>query len=253
MKIFLPPSEGKTPPEYDDGSRLDLQTLALPQLAQARTAVLESLAEVSADDQAQSILKVGTKVLAEVEANTRLSQAPVAPSSQIYTGVLFDALNPGSLTVNQRQRAAEQVRIFSGLFGVTSFEDRIPAYRLSMGVKLPDLGSLGSWWKRQLATALQEEIGDQLILDCRSSSYVTAFKPAPEQTLAVNNFTIRNGERKVVTHFAKHARGELTGMLLRAKEPVHAIDEVAEIAATRWDVEIREATAKTAHQLDLIG
>lgn len=252
MLIFLPPSEGKTPPAHDDGSRLNLEALAMPELAGQRSHVLDSLIEASGREDAQQVLKVGAKVMAEVEANQSLREAPVAPGHEIYTGVLFDALEAGSLTEAQLQRAQEQVLIFSGLFGATSFTDRIPAYRCSMDVKLDPQGKLGSWWKKQLAEPLAERVGDQLVVDCRSASYAQAFRPAPEQTLVVNSFTERGGERKVVTHFAKHARGQLTDMLLRAEAQPETVDDVVEVASDQWQVEVRPAQGKTPHQLDLI-
>lgn len=253
MLIFLPPSESKTPPAHDDGARLDLHTLALPELSSPRTQVLQALMQVSAREDAQQVLKVGAKVMSEVEANTRLTEAPAAAAWQIYTGVLFDALDAGSLSDAQLQRAEQQVMIFSGLFGATGFTDRIPAYRLSMDVSLDPLGRLASYWKKELAATMADRVGDQLVVDCRSASYANAFKPAAQQTLMVNNFTVKDGQRKVVTHFAKHARGELTGMLLRAEAEPQTIDDVVAVASQRWTVEIRESDGKKPHQLDLIS
>lgn len=255
MKILLPPSEGKAAPQHDDAvqQRLDLDALTLPELAPQRKRVLAALIEASGQHDAQSVLKVGAKVMGEVEANRRLQEAPAASAHEIYTGVLFDALDAGSLSSGELMRAAQKVLIFSGLFGATGFTDRIPAYRLSMDVKLGELGNLGSFWKKQLKEPLGELVGGQLVVDCRSASYAQAFQPAPEQTLMVNSFTERQGERKVVTHFAKHARGELAGMLLRSPQQPQSIDDVAEIAAQRWAVEIRPSEGRKPHQLDLIA
>lgn len=268
MLIFLPPSEGKTPPTDPSAPPVNLRSLTLPELDRARSTVMDALVQVSAQEDAQQILNVGKTVMPEVRANAQLGTAPTAPAHEIYTGVLFEALDAASLSPEQLDRAARQVMIFSGLFGVTSLTDRIPAYRLSMGVSLsapgtgqgpgaapahPAPGRLGSFWKTALAEPLSEHIGDQLVVDCRSSSYAQAHRPAPGQTLMVNSFTERDGQRKVVTHFAKHARGLLAGMLLRAGGPApESIDDVAELASQRWRVELRPATARTAHQLDLI-
>lgn len=250
---MLPPSEGKTPPVNDAAAALDLRTLTLPQVTDARQRVLDELIGASGRDDAQEVLKVGAKVMAEVRANTELKTAPTTPSYEIYTGVLFDALDAQSLTQEQLQRATETVLIFSGLFGLTGFADPIPAYRLSMDVKLGDLGNIGTWWKKQLKEPMAQHIGDQLVLDCRSSSYAKAFQPPPQQTLVVNNFTERDGHRKVVTHHAKYARGLLTGMLLRADRPLETIDDVVAIAEKQWQVEVRPTQGRTPHQLDLIN
>lgn len=249
---MLPPSEGKTSPA-ETGATIDLQSLMLPGLAAQRSRVMEALAATSERSDAQEVLKVGSKVMNDVAANRKLPHAPTAPAHRIYTGVLFDALTADGLTAEQLRLAGTQVLIFSGLFGVTGFTDRIPAYRCAMDVKLPEVGRLGTFWKQQLAAPLSERVQDTLVVDCRSSSYAKAFRPPPDQTLAVNNFTQSNGQRRVVTHFAKAARGELTGMLLRSGTEPKSVDDVAHIASQRWRVETRPADTRTPHQLDLIS
>lgn len=253
MKILLPPSEGKTAPDSSGGNRLNLDSLVFPELREARSEVMASLSEVSAAEDAQSVLKVGAKAMAEVGANTQLSSSPTAEAWQIYTGVLYEALGASSLSEAELSRAAEDVLIFSGLFGVTGFGDRIPVYRCSMDVKLPGLGNLGTYWKKQLVEPMDQLVGDQLVVDCRSGSYQKTWPGPPKQVLQVNSFTEKDGQRKVVTHFAKHARGELTGLLLRQPRPAETIDDVAEVAAQRWTVEIRPAEGRKPHQLDLVS
>lgn len=185
--------------------------------------------------------------------------------------MLYEALDAGSLDPEQLTRARRDVLVFSGLFGLTSLTDLIPAYRLSMGVTLTGSGAehgpgaapartrpgpLGSFWRDALKDPLDTLVGDQLVVDARSSSYAQVYRPAPEQTLVVNSVTERDGTRKVVTHFAKHARGLLAGMLLRAPksaEAEFAVEDVAELASQRWRVELRGATGRRPHQLDLIS
>lgn len=252
MLILLPPSEGKKYPD-DDASVLAPGELTFPELSPARDEVLEALITISGSVEAQQILKVGKTVLPEVASNTGLRTAPAVPAWQVYTGVLFDSLGAASLSTAQLQRASRGALIFSGPFGVTGFTDRIPAYRCAMDVKLPGVGNLGTYWRRQLAAPLNGYVGDQLLVDCRSGSYQRPFPGDPQRVLEVNSFTEHHGVRKVVTHFAKAARGELTGMLLRSEEWPETVDEVAELAADRWTVELRPAEGRKPHQLDLIS
>lgn len=252
MLILLPPSEGKTAPADDDGARLDLAALRFPQLTAARTEVIEALAALSGTDLAQATLKVGPKALSEVSANTRLFHEPAAPAYRIYTGVLYEALGASSLSEALLHRASEQVLVFSGAFAVTGLTDVIPAYRCSMDVKLPTVGNLGTFWKKHLKDPMDDLVGDQLVVDCRSGAYQRAYSGPAGQTLQVNSFTEKDGQRKVITHFAKHARGELTGMLLRCATAPETVEDVAGLAAGRWRVEVRPATGRTPHQLDLV-
>lgn len=251
MLILLPPSEGKTPP--DAGTPVDLSTLSFPSLTQARQDVAAALAHVSGQDDALDRLGVGASLVHEVLRNTRLADEPAAPAHTIYTGVLYDALGYTSLTAAQKRKADEAVIVVSGLWGAVGFADSIPAYRLSMSVGLPGLGKLASYWKPLLALAVSPHAEGHLLVDCRSSSYAAAWVPDPVRTVAVNVFTERDGTRKVVSHFAKHTRGELARHLLtrRGKAP-ETPAQLAKAAGEKWTVELVAGTARKAHALNII-
>ncbi len=150
--ILLPPSEGKTPATAGDA--VDWASLSFPELNTYRAKVLEGLGTVSAHEDALALLGVGASLRADVERNTRLHAEPAAPAHQVYSGVLYDALGYDSLTAAQRRKADESVLVISALWGAIRFGDSVPAYRLSMGTALPDVGRLASFWKPQLTAAL---------------------------------------------------------------------------------------------------
>lgn len=251
MLILLPPSEGKTPAAAGDA--VDWTTLSFPGLNTYRAKVLEGLGTVSAHEDALALLGVGASLRADVERNTRLHAEPAAPAHQVYSGVLYDALDYNSLTPTQRRKADECVLVISALWGAIRFGDRVPAYRLSMGTALPDVGRLASFWKPQLTAALAGAAEGELLVDCRSSTYAAAWAPPPAQTVAVNVFTEVNGVRKVVSHFAKHTRGELARHLLtrRGKAPLTPA-QLRQAAAERWSAELVEGTARKPHTLNLL-
>ncbi len=212
-----------------------------------------ALAAVSGEDDALSQLGVGASLGHEVHRNTRLDLEPAAPAHSIYTGVLFDALGYRSLTATQKRKADAAVVVVSGLWGAVGFADSIPAYRLAMSVGLPGLGKLASYWKPRLTEALKEHAQGHLLIDCRSSSYAAAWVPDPARTVAINVFTERDGVRKVVSHFAKHTRGELARHVLtrRGKAP-ETPEQLAHAAGERWMVELAPGTARKAHALNII-
>ena len=202
VRILLPPSEGKTSPP--SGPALDLDSLSHPELAPARAAIIKELIEVSGADAALDILKAGERIRPEVEAQRRLWEAPCAPAREVYTGVLYEAA---------QLREGDDVVIFSGLFGVTSGADLIPAYRLSMNVKLPRAGALKSFWRKQLVRgflpAPRESDPTEVTVDMRSGAYLVWNPPGPWWDVRV-----RDSSGKVITHMAKHYRGLLTRALL---------------------------------------
>nr|WP_218847100.1 peroxide stress protein YaaA [Psychromicrobium silvestre] len=249
--ILLPPSEGKT--AAPRGAAMDLSRLSHPELTAPRLQVLKALAEVSAHPEALERLGVGASLAAEVARNTRLLEEPAAEAYRIYSGVLYDALGYRGLTPAQRRRAEESVLVISGLWGAVGFSDRIPAYRLSMSVALPGLGRLSSFWKPFLTEALTERAADHLMIDCRSSSYTSAWTPPAEQTVEVNVFQERAGTLTVVSHFAKHTRGQLARHLLsrRGKAP-ETPQQLLRIAREAFRSELVPGTSRKPAALNII-
>jgi cytoplasmic iron level regulating protein YaaA (DUF328/UPF0246 family) len=199
------------------------------------------------------LLGVGASLRDDVERNTRLHAEPAAPAHQIYSGVLYDALGYKTLTPTQRRKADESVLVVSALWGAIRFADRVPAYRLSMGTALPDVGRLASFWKPQLSAALTEAAAGHLLVDCRSSTYAAAWAPPPSHTVQVNVFTEVNGTRKVVSHFAKHTRGELARHLLsrRGRAP-QTPAQLLRATHEKWNAELVEGSARKPHGLNII-
>lgn len=251
MLILLPPSEGKTPAIR--GSAVDWPSLSFPDLNSCRAKVLDALGAVSAHEDALALLGVGASLKDDVDRNTRLHAEPAAPAHQIYSGVLYDALGYKTLTPVQRRKADESVLVISALWGAIRFGDSVPAYRLSMGTALPDVGRLASFWKPHLSSALAPLTEGQLLVDCRSSTYAAAWAPPPTQTVTVNVFTEVQGVRKVVSHFAKHTRGELARHLLarRGKAPATPSD-LAKSAREVWQAELVDGSARKPHALNII-
>lgn len=251
MLILLPPSEGKTP--ATKGPAVDWASLSFPELNASRAAVLEALGIVSAHEDALSLLGVGASLKDDVERNTRLHAEPAAPAHQVYSGVLYDALGFKTLTSTQRRKAAESVLVISALWGAIGFGDSVPAYRLSMATALPDVGRLASFWKPRLTEALAARSDGQLLVDCRSSTYAAAWTPPPAQTVAVNVFTEANGKRTVVSHFAKHTRGELARHLMsRRGKPPATPEQLLGASREVWNAELIPGTSRKAHALNII-
>jgi len=244
VKFLLPPSEGKTRPA--SGTPAEAAGLSFPSLTEPRSQVLDTLIEVSARDDARELLGVGKSLEDEVRANTQLRTAPAAPAHTVYTGVLFNALGAHDLSDVPPERRAD-VLVMSGLFGVVGFEDRIPAYRLSMGANLPPLGRMRTWWRSRLAPVLDEALAGELLLDCRSADYRAAWPGPRERVVTVDVVQVRGGKRTVVSHFAKHTRGELVGRLLRRPDPLPATPEdLATAASAFYHVELTQVPRKPA-------
>ena len=149
MRILLPPSEGKTPADPNGApNRLDNQVY--PRLTEKRLAVGEALQEASGQPDALTVLSVGPRLVDDVVRNCTLWKQPAAPARDIYTGVLYAGAALHTSPARQRAWADKHILISSALWGWVRPGDRIPAYRCSMGVNLPGIGSLGPYWRRTL-------------------------------------------------------------------------------------------------------
>jgi len=233
--VLLPPSEGKA--AGASGPPLDLGALSLPGLTAAREAVLEEVVALcSADeDKAREVLGLSEGLRGEVARNAALRTAPTLPAGEVYTGVLYDALDLASLDAAARERAERWLLVFSGLWGAVRITDPIPSYRCSGGVKLPGLGPLGRFWREPLAAVLPEAAGDGPVLDLRSAAYGAMWKPVGDlagrtATVRVLQSRIVGGveKRSVVSHFNKATKGRIVRALLRAGAEPEGPAELAE-------------------------
>lgn len=218
--IVLPPSEGKA--ALGDGPALDLPQLSFSSLNASREVVLDSLGALCEGAEAQVVLGLSPGQLGEIGKNQTLRTAPTLKAADLYTGVLYENLGLASLPPEASGRAAESLLIFSGLWGLLRITDRVPPYRLSMGVKLPSLGGLGSYWRRSITPVLDAEPG--LVVDLRSSTYAAAWRPGDR---AVTVRVLRDG--KVVSHMAKATRGAIARSLLEEGADPQTPGELAKI------------------------
>lgn len=221
MLVLLPPSEGKSADVR--GTPFDPASLSFPDLAESRQEILDALIRLCAGpmDKALEVLSLSARQAGEVARNRELRTADTMPAAEIYTGVLYDALDLAGLPHDAAARAARSVVIFSGLWGALRLTDRIPPYRLSMGVKLPGLGALAKVWRTPLGKALHLETDGQLICDLRSTAYAAAWQPAPpaaQQTVAVRVLREQTvsgvPRRSVVSHMNKATKGRIVRDLM---------------------------------------
>lgn len=249
MLILLPPSESKSAP--DAGPTLDLSRLSFPELGEARAAMLSRLMDVSSREDAGAVLKTGASLEEEVRRNIHLTDNPTAEAMDIYNGVLYDALRYRSLSDDARRRADRSILVTSALWGVVAPTDRIPAYRLSIGAKITDSGTLASWWKSRLTPVLDSASEGHVVVDCRSSGYAAAWKAPADRSVSVRVVRERDGVRSVVSHMAKHYRGQVARWLLESSRPIEAVDDVAEVLQPHAEVEL-EAAGRQGAQLTMV-
>ena len=102
--VLLPPSETKR--VGGDGPPLRLEALSSPELGPLRDALVDELVELAGDQSAcRRALGISASQDAEIERNAALRSAATLPAISRYTGVLYDALDIGSLRGASAARA----------------------------------------------------------------------------------------------------------------------------------------------------
>jgi uncharacterized protein len=144
-------------------------------------------------------------------------QAIFAFRGDVYTGLDADTLFPHEITLAQ-----EQLRILSGLYGVIRPLDLIRPYRLEMGTAL-SVGkhrNLYEFWQKKITSGIREDLnknGSNLLINLASVEY---FKAVDQKKLKAEIVTPefregKNGTYKMVSFFAKKARGLMTRFILQ--------------------------------------
>lgn len=234
MLILLPPSETKTRPAEVGHRPLALEELALPALIESRETVLRAARRTAAGADAASRLGVPASAPELVGRMLHLEQEPAGTPLTVYSGVLYDQLDPAAELPEDRR-----VLVQSALLGlVDAARDRIPAYRLSASSQLSRLGKAGPWWAPRLKPVAaelraEESGGDSpVVIDCRSGAYRSMMPMRSGDGVAVLEVAPvqeRAGVRKVISHDAKRYRGLVVRALLAAEATPGTAEEVARV------------------------
>lgn len=236
------------------GEALDLESLSFPMLNPIRTTVAKALAKTSSQSDALAKLGVGKSLADAVAANRHWQELATLAVSELYNGVLYDALDFPSLDPSLQQRATRQLMVSSALWGVLRWNDQVPWYRLSMSGDI-GLGPLATMWRKHLTPMMDQLIQDDgLLIDCRSSTYAASYVPSKavaEQVVTVSAVkeSQRVGsdgktvvKRQVISHMAKHTRGLVTRWLIEssacAQDPEQAAKICQQAAPKGWSIEL---------------
>ena len=141
-----------------------------------------------------------------------------------FKGDVYLGLEAESLTRAQLRYAQEHLRILSGLYGVLRPLDAMLPYRLEMGtdLKTPRGKNLYAFWGSMLTDAINRQLvetGDKVVLNLASKEYFQSLN-APDLDAKVVTPVFKNwnkGKYKVLSFFAKKARGTMAAWVIRNK------------------------------------
>ncbi|NVK57637.1 MAG: peroxide stress protein YaaA [Alteromonadaceae bacterium] len=155
-------------------------------------------------------------------------QALFAFNGDVYTGLDAHSLSEADIAYAQRH-----LRILSGLYGLLRPLDLMQAYRLEMGTKLENSRgkNLYEYWGHAITNTLNSamaEQGDNVLVNLASNEYFKSVKKASLDGMIVTPVfkDCKNGQYKVISFFAKKARGLMARYIIQ-----HQVQDVAGLKA----------------------
>ncbi len=154
--------------------------------------------------------------------NWNLKSDKVCPSIYMFQGDVYKGLKATSFNNDQLDFAQQNLRIISGLYGLLKPLDLIYPYRLEMGTKMiTNKGkNLYEFWGNKLRDFLTDEISnDEIIINLASNEYSKSLnlKTISNKVITPVFKDFKNGRLKVISFFAKRARGEMANFIISNK------------------------------------
>ena len=151
-------------------------------------------------------------------------QALLSFKGEVYQNMKIDTFDQ-----SDSEFANDTLRILSGLYGILKPSDLILPYRLEMGTKLKigDNSNLYDFWRESVTDHLLNEIKeDKFLVNLASDEY---FKVINKKQIPIPIVTpifkdVKNGKAKVISFYAKRARGEMCNYIIKNK--ILSIDKI---------------------------
>ncbi|QIM65425.1 peroxide stress protein YaaA [Frederiksenia canicola] len=212
----------------DFETKIDGFTFSQPELTTYSQQLIEICKQLSPTE-VGSLMSISDKLAAlnvarftewQVEHTEKNSKAAIfAFKGDVYTGLEAETLNKTEIAYAQRH-----LRMLSGLYGLLKPLDLMQPYRLEMGTKLANSQGkdLYAFWGNVIIEHLQQAIdeqGDNILVNLASDEYFSAVKPSQLNAQIIKPVFLdeKNGKFKVISFYAKKARGMMVRFMLQTQ------------------------------------
>ncbi|GAB3525710.1 peroxide stress protein YaaA [Photobacterium alginatilyticum] len=237
----------------DYESPLATQTYTQPALTEHAAELIEVCRELTPMDIA-SLMKVSDKIAGlnaarfaewQPEFTTENArQAILAFKGDVYTGLAAETLTEEGFAYAQ-----QHLRMLSGLYGLLRPLDLMQPYRLEMGTKLanPRGTNLYQFWgdiiTDKLNAALAEQ-GDKILVNLASNEYFKSVKPKKLDAQLITPVfkDCKNGNYKVISFYAKKARGMMARYIIDNK--INSVEDLKQFDVAGYYFVPAESTDK---------
>ncbi|WP_346856782.1 peroxide stress protein YaaA [uncultured Draconibacterium sp.] len=150
-----------------------------------------------------------------------------------FSGAVYLGLDAPSLSEDKLHLLQTKLRILSGFYGVLKPLDLMQPYRLEMGTKLKYQRSedLYAFWKSKITPKIKDalvESGSNVLVNLASNEYSKSIdsKKLGAEIVTPEFKDLKNGKYKMITFFAKKARGLMTRFIVE-----NEIDKIEDLQA----------------------
>ena len=140
---------------------------------------------------------------------------------ELFNGAVYEGINAKDYNKSDNNFAQNNLRILSGLYGLINPNDLILPYRLEMGTKLKTIkgNNLYRFWQDKLHKNIVEELNNEVLINLASNEYSKVLKLNKIKSEVITPIfkDYKNGKLKVISFFAKKARGEMVNFIIKNK------------------------------------
>lgn len=212
----------------DFETKIDGFTFSQPELTTYSQQLIEICKQLSPAE-VGSLMSISDKLAAlnvarftewQVEHTEKNSKAAIfAFKGDVYTGLEAETLSQAEI-----EYAQSHLRMLSGLYGLLKPLDLMQPYRLEMGTKLANSQGkdLYAFWGKVITDGLQQAIneqGDNILVNLASDEYFGAVKASLLNAQIIKPIFLdeKNGKFKVISFYAKKARGMMVRFMLQTQ------------------------------------
>jgi len=164
-----------------------------------------------------------------------------------FKGDVYTGLDAEKFSEQEFLYAQEHLRILSGLYGVIRPLDLIQPYRLEMGTQLKnELGNnLYDFWGSTITEQLNKQLKklkSDSILNLASNEYFKSVKTKElnAQIVAPAFKDWKNGQYKMISFFAKKARGVMSAWVI--KNQIEDLERLRKFRGNGYRYSAKEST-----------
>ena len=138
---------------------------------------------------------------------------------ELFNGAVYEGVNAKNFNKSDNDFAQNNLRILSGLYGILKPNDLILPYRLEMGTKLKTIkgNNLYRFWQDKLHQNIGDELNNEVLINLASNEYSKVLKLNKIKSEVITPVfkDYKNGKLKVISFFAKRARGEMVNFIIK--------------------------------------